>query len=43
MDLDGALAQYIANNIFPRYEKYYAHGMFHINSVIKNMMILADQ
>lgn len=42
MDLDGALAQYIANNIFPRYEKYYAHGMLHIENVIENMMMLAD-
>ena len=36
------LKKYIEEYIFPKYEKYYAHGMLHINSVIKNMMMLAD-
>lgn len=36
------LKKYIEENIFPKYEKYYAHGMLHINSVIDNMMMLAD-
>lgn len=36
------LQEYIIKNIFPRYEKYYSHGMIHINNVIDNMMMLAD-
>lgn len=42
MDLDDELMQYAAGYIFPKYEKYYSHGMIHINSVITNMMMLAD-
>lgn len=42
MELNKELIQYIEKNIFPKYEKYYAHGMMHINNVIKNMMMLAD-
>lgn len=36
------LQEYIIKNIFPKYEKYYSHGMIHINNVIDNMMMLAD-
>lgn len=36
------LEEYIQNNIFPRYQKYYSHGMIHINNVIKNILELAD-
>ena len=36
------LAQYIDDYIFPKYEKYYSHGMFHIDNVIANMMMFAD-
>lgn len=36
------LQEYIIKNIFPRYEKYYSHGMIHVNNVIDNMMMLAD-
>lgn len=36
------LKQYIQNNIFPRYSKYYSHGMIHIDNVINNMMMFAD-
>ena len=36
------LINYIENNIFPKYEKYYSHGMIHIDNVMKNMMMLAD-
>ena len=36
------LKDYIRINIFPKYDKFYAHGMLHINNVIKNMMMLAD-
>lgn len=32
---------YIKENIFPKYEKYYSHGIFHINNVIKNTLLLA--
>ena len=33
---------YIEKNIFPKYERYNAHGLMHINSVIDNMMMLSD-
>ncbi len=36
------LKKYIEANIFPRYEKFYSHGMIHINNVITNMMMLAE-
>ena len=36
------IIKYIKENIFPKYDKYYAHGMMHINAVIENMMMLAD-
>lgn len=42
MNLNAGLMQYIKGFIFPRYEKYYSHGMIHINSVIENMLMLAD-
>ena len=36
------LKKYIEEKIFPKYEKYYSHGMLHINNVIKNTLLLAD-
>ena len=36
------LERYIEESIFPKYERYYSHGMAHINSVINNMMMLSD-
>lgn len=42
MDPSEELVQYIADHIFPRYEKYYSHNMVHINNVIENMMMLAN-
>lgn len=42
MDVNKELILYIEKNIFPKYEKYYSHGMIHINNVIKNMLMLAD-
>ena len=42
MDLNDELKQYITDYIFSKYEKYYSHGMIHINNVITNMMMLAD-
>lgn len=36
------LKKYIEENIFPKYDKFYAHGMIHINNVIDNMLMLAD-
>jgi uncharacterized protein len=36
------LKQYIENNIFPMYNRYYSHGMLHINNVINNCLMLAD-
>ena len=40
--IDLNLQNYIKCNIFPKYDKYYSHGMIHINSVIYNMLLLAD-
>lgn len=40
--LNKDLVNYIEKNIFIKYEKFYAHGMLHINNVIKNMLMLAD-
>lgn len=41
-EIDERLKKYIEENIFPKYEKYYAHGMLHIKSVIDNMLMLAE-
>ena len=41
-EVNKQLKDYIRINIFPKYDKFYAHGMLHINNVIKNMMMLAD-
>ena len=41
-DINKNLKKYINKNIFPRYEKYYSHGMLHINNVINNMLMLAE-
>lgn len=41
-EVNKELKKYIEKNIFPKYEKYFAHGMMHINAVIDNMMMLAD-
>lgn len=42
MAINKDLKQYIESSIFPKYEKYYAHGLLHINNVINNMALLAD-
>lgn len=42
MDVNKDLMLYVEQNIFPKYKKYYSHGMLHINNVIKNMLMLAD-
>ena len=42
MQINKELMKYIKENIFPKYEKYYSHGMIHINNVIENMLMLAD-
>ena len=31
------LKEYIEKNIFPKYDKFHAHGMMHINAVIENI------
>ena len=36
------LKKYIEDNIFPMYDRYYSHGMLHINNVINNCLMLAD-
>jgi uncharacterized protein len=35
------IKEYIEKNIFPKYNDYYAHGMAHINNVIKQSFIIA--
>jgi len=42
MKVNEELKTYIEKNIFPKYSKYYSHGMIHINNVIDNMMMLSD-
>ena len=42
MTINNGLRDYIENSIFPKYEKFYAHGLIHINGVIDNMLMLAD-
>ena len=37
------LLVYIRNNIFPKYERYYSHGMIHISNVINNSLELATE
>ena len=41
-NIDKKLKKYIENDIFPKYDKFYSHGMIHINNVIKNMLMLSD-
>ncbi len=41
-DVDDTLKQYIIYNIFPRYDRYYSHGMLHVEKVIDDMLMLAD-
>lgn len=36
------LVNYIKTNIFFKYEKFYSHGMIHIQRVIDNIMFLAE-
>ncbi len=36
------LKKYIEKSIFPKYDRFYSHGMIHINNVIENMLMLAD-
>ncbi len=40
--INAQLKEYIEKSIFPKYNKYYSHGMIHINSVINNMLMLAN-
>lgn len=36
------LKQYIEKNIFPMYDRFYSHGMLHVNNVINNCLMLAN-
>ena len=40
--INNQLKTYIEKSIFPKYDKFYSHGMIHINNVINNMLMLAD-
>lgn len=42
MAINSELKKYIEENIFPKYERYYSHGMLHINNVVKNTLLLAE-
>ena len=42
MKINKNLKKYIEENIFPKYDKFYSHGMIHINNVINNMLMLAE-
>ena len=41
-EINQKLKKYIEENIFPKYDKFYSHGMIHINNVIKNMLMLSE-
>ena len=41
-EINQELKKHIEEIIFPKYDKFYAHGMMHINAVIENMMMLAE-
>lgn len=36
------LKKYIETEIFPQYERYYSHGMMHVENVIKNVILLSE-
>jgi len=40
--INNELKKYIEENIFPIYERFYSHGMLHVNNVINNALMLAD-
>ena len=42
MEINKELKEYIKNEIFPKYDRYYSHGMIHINNVINNMIMLSE-
>ena len=42
MQINIKLKEYIENCIFPQYDRYYSHGLIHINNVINNCIMLAD-
>ena len=42
MKVNEELSGYIVKNIFPKYERFYSHGLLHVDNVINNMMALAD-
>ncbi len=42
-NLNKEMVSYIEENIFPKYDKFYSHGMIHINNVIKNCLMLARE
>lgn len=39
LNVDLNLQNYIKENIFSKYNRFYSHGMIHINNVINNMMM----
>jgi uncharacterized protein len=41
ININNQIKEYIEKNIFPKYNNYYAHGMDHINNVIKQSLIIA--
>ena len=40
--LSDDLRRYVEGEVLPRYERFYSHGPIHIESVIKNILMLAE-
>lgn len=40
--IDSALRTYIETEIFPRYDRFFSHGIHHIHHVIANALMLAE-
>lgn len=41
MRVNPEIKRYIELQVFPKYDKFYAHGLLHIDNVIKNALMLA--
>ncbi len=41
-EINPKLKAYIESEILPRYEKFYSHGPIHIQSVVRNTLMLAE-
>lgn len=41
-EVNNELKKYIEENIFPKYDHFYSHGMIHVNNVINNCLMLGE-